>query len=220
MEIQHALSTSICEHSFESRQNTRNRPLSLSPLLSNKYLCVRGMFWSMQHAKDFFILPLFCGTWGAQCSDYEDPYLQGCDTMWSGTYLLMIWRNVLPASSGKVSVEEWYGHTQRKYWDWYHFPMLGYPPTLNLEAACLSETPAMIYETSRSHIMEERSLAIVFLVLIWDWRNIPSTLAENNVMLESLWNLLNLFFFLLSESLELYSTFNFILLCNILFFFL
>lgn len=30
MEIQHALSTSICEHSFESRQNTRNRPLSLS----------------------------------------------------------------------------------------------------------------------------------------------------------------------------------------------
>jgi hypothetical protein len=66
----------------------------------------------------------------------------------------------------KVSVEEWYGHTERKYWDWYHFPMLGYFPILNLEAACLSKTPIMIYQTTWNHILEERSLAIVFLVLI------------------------------------------------------
>lgn len=169
------MGSTVCtfQHSFESHQNTRNRPLS--SLLSNKYLCVcvceacsdLHNMWKSSYCRSF-VRPEV-----PNVVTIKIPYLLVCDTMLSCRYLPMIWRNVLPASSGKVSMEERYGHTQREYWDWYHFPVLGYPPTLNLEAACLSKKPVMIYQTTRNHILERRSLTIVFLVLVWDWRNIP-----------------------------------------------
>jgi hypothetical protein len=41
--------------------------------------------------------------------------LLGCDTVWSDRCIPMIWSDVLPPSSGKLSMEE----LVRMYWVWY-----------------------------------------------------------------------------------------------------